>query len=237
MNHIVFFFPGANKTAAFISASGGRMSTKIAGGLNENGVIAGNTYDKYGSRNPVVRWLMNGFDSSLHELLKRASPETIHEIGCGEGYWVLRWNMEGFAARGTDFSRKVIDIARDNAIEKGISPEIFTARSIYELSKNEDSADLVVCCEVLEHLEHPEQGLAALSRIARQHVILSVPREPLWRALNMMRLKYLANLGNTPGHVQHWQKAKFIRLAGNYFRVVCIRTPLPWTMVLCKTLE
>jgi 2-polyprenyl-3-methyl-5-hydroxy-6-metoxy-1,4-benzoquinol methylase len=210
---------------------------KISGGLREEGVVVGNAYDKYGSGNPIVQRLVKGFDNALSKFIIDAAPETIHEIGCGEGYWVLRWNMEGFAACGSDFSRKVIDIARDNAVEKGVSPEIFKTRSIYELSKNEDTADLVVCCEVLEHLEHPEEGLAALARIARQHVILSVPREPLWRALNIMRFKYLANLGNTPGHVQHWSKTKFIRLAGNYFRILNVRTPLPWTMVLCKAPE
>lgn len=210
---------------------------KISGGLKEEGIVVGNTYDKYGSGNPIVKKLVKGFDNVLSDFVKDAAPETIHEIGCGEGFWVLNWNREGFDACGSDFSGKIIDIARENAVEQGASPEIFKARSIYELRKNEDSADLVVCCEVLEHLEHPEEGLAALARIARQHVILSVPREPLWRALNIMRFKYLANLGNTPGHVQHWSKAKFIRLAGNYFRVVRIGTPLPWTMVLCNASE
>lgn len=184
-----------------------------------------------------MKKFVKGFDNVLSDFVKDAAPETIHEIGCGEGFWVLNWNREGFDACGSDFSRKIIDIARENAVEQGASPEIFKARSIYELRKNEDNADLVVCCEVLEHLEHPEEGLAALARIARQHVILSVPREPLWRALNIMRFKYLANRGNTPGHVQHWSKAKFLHLAGNYFWVVRIGAPLPWTMVLCKALE
>ncbi|MDZ7761291.1 MAG: class I SAM-dependent methyltransferase [Desulfovermiculus sp.] len=210
---------------------------KISGGLKEEGVVVGNAYDKYGSGHPIVRRLVRGFDNALSDLVKEAMPKFVHEIGCGEGFWVVKWNREGFDARGTDFSGKVIDIARDNAVEMGVSPKIFTTRSIYELSKNEDSADLVVCCEVLEHLEHPKEGLAALARIARQHVILSVPREPLWRALNMMRFKYLCSLGNTPGHVQHWSKTKFVQLAENYFRVVRVRTPLPWTMVLCKALK
>ncbi|MBA2880013.1 2-polyprenyl-3-methyl-5-hydroxy-6-metoxy-1,4-benzoquinol methylase [Desulfosalsimonas propionicica] len=210
---------------------------KISGGLKEEGVVVGNTYDKYGSGNPIERMLVKGFDNALSDLVKDAAPETIHEIGCGEGFWVLNWNKEGFDARGSDFSSKVIDIARGNAVEKGVSPEIFKARSIYELSKNEDSADLVVCCEVLEHLENPEEGLATLARIARQHVILSVPREPLWRALNMMRFKYFASLGNTPGHVQHWSKSKFVQLVEKYFRVVRVRTPLPWSMVLCDALK
>jgi len=33
---------------------------KIAGGLKENGIEVGNTYDKYKARNPVARLLMSG---------------------------------------------------------------------------------------------------------------------------------------------------------------------------------
>lgn len=211
------------------------MNIKISGGLNENGVIAGNTYDKYGSRNPVVRWLMNGFDNALSELVRGVSPKTIHEIGCGEGYWVLRWNMEGFAARGTDFSLKITEIAQANAIKHGFSPDLFNDRSIYDLDTEKDSADLVVCIEVLEHLEYPEEGLVSLSRIAKPYIIISVPREPIWRVLNIVRGKYVFSFGNTPGHIQHWSKNKFIRLIDKYFSILQVKNPLPWTMVLCRS--
>lgn len=206
---------------------------KIAGGLEENGVVVGNAYDKYGSRNPFVRLLMGGFDNALSGFVKNAAPKTIHEVGCGEGFWVLRWNREGFDARGTDFSPKVIEIAQANAVEQGISQKLFNARSIYDLDAENDSADLVICCEVLEHLEYPEEGLAVLSLIAN-NVIISVPREPFWRLLNMIRGKYVTSFGNTPGHIQHWSKAEFIRLVGKYFQVLEVKTPLPWTMLLCK---
>ena len=92
----------------------------------------------------------------------------------------------------------------------------------------------MVCCEVLEHLEDPEAGLQALQRVARNHLIISVPREPLWCALNMARGKYLTQWGNTPGHIQHWSKEKFIALVSNYFEVIESKSPLPWTMLLCR---
>ncbi len=40
--------------------------------------------------------------------------------------------------------------------------------------------------------------------------------------------------GNTPGHLQHWSRAGFLRLVADYFEVVEVRTPLPWTMALCR---
>jgi 2-polyprenyl-3-methyl-5-hydroxy-6-metoxy-1,4-benzoquinol methylase len=119
-------------------------------------------------------------------------------------------------------------------MNRGIPPESFQVRSVYELEPERDSADLLVCCEVLEHLEDPDLALATLQRVATGHLILSVPREPIWRVLNMVRGKYLKSFGNTPGHIQHWSSSKFNELVGNYFDIVEIRTPLPWTMLLCR---
>lgn len=177
---------------------------------------------------------MAGFESALSEFVADASPVTIHEIGCGEGYWALRWAEQGMAVRGCDFSAHVIDIAKENAKARGISPSMFEARSIYDLDACKDSADLVVCCEVLEHLEHPKAGLQALQRVVDRCLIVSVPREPLWCVLNMVRGKYIANLGNTPGHLQHWSRGDFKSLVSKYFEVIEVKSPIPWTMLLCR---
>jgi 2-polyprenyl-3-methyl-5-hydroxy-6-metoxy-1,4-benzoquinol methylase len=210
------------------------MSIKIAGGAEEGGVVIGNAYDKYGSRNPIVKWMMNGFESALSELVTKATPESINEIGCGEGYWVLRWNEQGLTARGCDFSKDVIEIARENAINRGLTTSLFDSRSIYDLDAAHDSADLVVCCEVLEHLENPEAGLQALQRVTKRSLIVSVPQEPLWCVLNLARGKYITRWGNTPGHIQHWSKSEFVQLVSRYFEVIETRSPLPWTMLFCR---
>lgn len=210
------------------------MSLKIAGGAKESGIVIGNTYDKYGSRNPIVRWMTSQFEETLSELVAIAAPNAIHEVGCGEGYWVLRWSDQGIAARGSDFSTRIIEMARENASKRGLPATLFEVRSIYDVEPSRDKADLIVCCEVLEHLEHPEAGLQALQKVVGRHLIVSVPREPLWRVLNLARGKYVPDLGNTPGHIQHWSKVAFVRLVSKYFEVVEIRSPLPWTMLLCR---
>lgn len=207
---------------------------KVSGGLKENGIVVGNVYDKYSARNPIVRWLMRGFDKALEELVMKAAPTMVHEIGCGEGFWTLTWIRRRLDARGSDFSTQVIELARANAREQGVSPDLFKVRNIYDLEPGPDSADLIVCCELLEHLEHPEEGLRALQRVATNYVIISVPLEPIWCILNMARGKYLAYFGNTPGHIQHWSRRSLVRLVDIYFDVVEVRNPLPWTMLLCR---
>lgn len=207
---------------------------KITGGVQENGIVVGNTYDKYGANNPVVRWIMRGFADALCALVSEVQPQTIHEVGCGEGYWVIQWNRQGLNARGSDFSSKSIELARTNAVDNGVATDRFEVRSIYDLSPQRHGADLVVCCEVLEHLDEPDKAMRVLRRVARKHVIVSVPREPIWRVLNVARGKYLTTLGNTPGHVQHWSKLAFIEWISEYMDVVQVRSPFPWTMLLCR---
>ena len=207
---------------------------RISGGAKEDGVVIGNAYDKYSSKNPIVKWMMRGFESSLSDFVAKSSPKSIHEVGCGEGYWVLRWIEQGFSARGCDFSKSVIEIAKENAVNRGLPTSLFQSRSIYDLDPDQDSADLMVCCEMLEHLEKPGAGLQALQRLTAQHLILSVPQEPLWSILNLTRCKYIRQFGNTPGHIQHWSRSIFVNFVSKYFEIVETRSPLPWTMLLCR---
>jgi hypothetical protein len=110
----------------------------------------------------------------------------------------------------------------------------YEAKPVQELEPDRDAAELVVCCEVLEHLDDPDGALEVLAGLARPWLIVSVPREPLWRALNLARLHYVRELGNTPGHLGHWSKRGFLRVVGRRVEVVEVRDPLPWTMVLCR---
>ena len=210
---------------------------KISGGLSEEGVVIGNTFDKYQSDNPIVRWIMQGFESKLAELVRIANPSSVHEVGCGEGYWVLRWLEEGLNVIGSDFSGAVIELAGINASERNLPAKNFKQKSVYDLQFHADSADLIVCCEVLEHLEQPVEALCVLQKIASKHAIFSVPREPVWSVMNMARGKYWSELGNTPGHIHRWSQSDFIKLVSNYFVVEQVHAPIPWTMLLCSPLR
>jgi SAM-dependent methyltransferase len=98
----------------------------------------------------------------------------------------------------------------------------------------DDEFDLVAATEVLEHVPDPAATVAEMARVARTHMLVSVPREPLWRGLNMARGAYLRELGNTPGHINHFSKRAFIDLLGRYGTVLEARSPFPWTMLLVR---
>ena len=201
--------------------------------------VAGNHYDKYHSKNPIEKKLMKGFFDSVSVLFdiagKDGDPVRILEAGCGEGMFTsfVRERFPKSLIEAFDVEDEVVDKAVKSFTDKGI--EFFTG-SIYEIPKEDDSIPLVVCSEVLEHLEDPVRALKELKRIGSCYIFLSVPNEPIWRILNMCRFKYLKDLGNTPGHINHYSKKGFLMLieSADGIEVVAYKKSLPWQMVLLK---
>ncbi len=193
---------------------------------------AGNYYDKYRTRNPIARWLMQGFLSGFDRLSNSIPPGPVLEVGCGEGELSMRLAARGHRVRGCDVSADVIDEARGRARSAGLAVEFWQC-DIQDRTEA-DAAPLGVCCEVLGRLRDTQAGLEGLAWLARPWLVVSVPREPLWRAMNMARGKYLGQLGNTPGHLNHWGRGAFLSQLGERFDIVETASPVPWTMALCK---
>ena len=193
----------------------------------------GNVYDKYSSSNPIERYLVNGFLRQFGTMVELSGASRRPRGRLRRGRAVEADGARGPPRRGSDAFQDVIAEARARAAAEGLEIE-FEAKPVQALDPARDSAELVVCCEVLEHLEDPEAALATLASLARPWLIASVPREPLWRALNMARGKYLGQRGNTPGHLNHWSKAAFTRFLETRFEVEMLRSPTPWTMALCR---
>ncbi len=200
-------------------------------GTCEPGVPTGNTYDKYGSTNPVVRRLMASFETALRELFDRAAPGSVLDVGCGEGVLTERWaeQLQDGRVVGLDLDDPKLRSQWAGRTRDNLEFRVTTAE---ELPFARDEFDLAAAIEVLEHVPEPEQTVAEMARVARRHLLVSVPREPLWRALNVARGAYVPDLGNTPGHVNHFSKRAFVRLLGRYGKVIEVRSPFPWTMVL-----
>ena len=193
--------------------------------------IGGNYFDKYRSTNPIHQWLMRGFLGSVRELLGSIEYGSVLEVGCGPGDLASRILPPQVDYLGIDIDETEIEIARKQ------HPQLsFQAGSAYELPVESNSFDLVIACEVLEQLEDPAKALAEIDRVANRWVLVSVPWEPTWRILNVIRGKYWRSFGNTPGHVQHFRRRDFVALLSSRFEIVAIKTPMPWSMALCRKL-
>ena len=193
--------------------------------------IPGNFYDKHTTRNPLARLLMGNFYKAFDGLAGSGHQSKAFEVGCGEGHLMKRLADLGWKVKGIDLEPSIIGEANGLLHAHGLEQSAETG-SIYDLPKGAlKDFDLVVCCEVLEHLPDP---IAGLRDGGARRLILSVPREPIWRALNIARGKYLRDLGNTPGHLNHWSSTGFVGDVERFFKVEEVRQPLPWTFVHAK---
>jgi SAM-dependent methyltransferase len=202
--------------------------------VDREGTVTGNTYDKYGSTNPVVRRLMARFEGTLDELFTQADPQSLLDVGCGEGVLTHQW------ARRLGDERRVVGIDLDDPAlhaewAKRTAPNLeYRVMKAENLPFADGEFDAATAIEVLEHVPDAEHTVAEMARVAKRWLLVSVPREPLWRGLNMARGAYWKDLGNTPGHVNHWSKRSFVALLSRHGEVVQARSPFPWTMLLVR---
>jgi len=199
--------------------------------IRPDDVVAGNVYNKYETSNPVAKHLVRRFRDELNELWRSAAPHSQLDVGCGEGVIAGEW-----ARLAPDLQLTAVDLndggLRASWADAERSNLTFACADAMDLPYAEDEFDVVSAIEVLEHVADPERALEEMTRVARHCIIVSVPREPLWRMLNMTRGFYVTSLGSTPGHLHVWSKRAFIRLLNTAGCVREVRSPIPWTIAL-----
>ena len=196
-------------------------------------VPTGNTYDKYGTTNPLFGRLVSAFRSDLDELLALASPGSILDVGCGEGVLTAEWAEHAPNVRVVGVDLDDPELQAQWKARRRPNLEFRVAEGS-ALPFGTGEFDLVAGIEVLEHVANPARTLEELTRVAERWLLISTPREPLWRILNVLRGSYLRSLGNTPGHLNHWSRRGLAEFAAQYGTIVTTRSPLPWTIVLAR---
>jgi SAM-dependent methyltransferase len=181
-------------------------------------------FAKYRTANPVVRAMIGHFYGRLRAVVEQLGAGSALDAGCGEGEAIERLrDVLPERVAGVDLAAESVRYAAARLPFAEISRQ-----SVYELDFGDGEFDLVLCLEVLEHLERPDVALRELVRVARRDVVVSVPYEPYFRIGSLLRGKHLASLGNHPEHLNHWNRRTlrpFVRAGGARAE---IRVAFPW---------
>jgi len=189
---------------------------------------------KYLTSNFLIKGLIRSFYRSVTSMCSEINAEDVLEVGCGAGFSTeyLARIFQDTHFQASEFLSNLAKEAKERNPDVHIEQE-----SLYKLKRKDNSFDLVIALEVFEHLEEPEKALQEMKRVTSKYCLLSVPNEPLWRILNMCRLAYLKDFGNTPGHINHWSTSAFAKFIGKEFEVKKVHTSLPWNMILAEKMS
>lgn len=186
---------------------------------------------KFLNQTPIQLKLVGQFHKKFMKVLSGLSPETILELGCGEGYLLskIHEQMPGVSKLGLD--------NLPQALEEGhrLFPDLkLEIGDIYHIAHADKSWDVVIASEVLEHLDEPLKALEELRRVAQRYVILTVPHEPWFRLGNLARGRNIKRFGNHPEHLNLWSRKSFVRFVSQRMTVQMVKGAFPWTIVVAK---
>jgi len=187
--------------------------------------------EKHTTQNPISQFFLNNFKRLLLEQTKKLHPESILDVGAGEGFTLEMFRQNKIAKKleGIEYMDDALKLA------KKMHPEVTIKKGdIYNLPYKANTFDLIICTEVMEHLEDPQKALAELKRVSKKYLIISVPNEPLFTIQRILRGKNVLKLGAHPEHIQHWSSGAFEKFVKQQWIIVNAETPLPWTMIVAK---
>lgn len=192
-------------------------------------------YKKHTHRNPIQRLLLWNFFRTLLGLISEKKVESILDVGCGEGFTLNRLKENGIGKKleGIEYKKDAIELGKktypDIKIKQG---------DIYKLPYQDNSFDLVLCTEVLEHLDNPSKALKELIRVSNKYLVISVPNEPFFMFAQFVRGKNWSRFGNDIEHINHWTMFSFPKFVkknvGSNVKILAKRFPFAWTMLLIE---
>lgn len=187
-------------------------------------------FKKHHTKNLLKRILLDLFLKNINQIIDQTENiSRILDAACGEGLVVKyiqdcqpNLNIDGF-----DIS------AQSVAYAKQILPDNnFFIGDILNIKIKDNSYDLVMALEVLEHLASPLKALKELSRVSKKYVLISVPFEPWFSIGNLLSGKNIKRLGQDEDHRQFWTKRKIIKLISQEMDIKLVTISFPWTVIL-----
>lgn len=152
-------------------------------------------YDRWNRwRKDEEHWIKSPLDYPWYESVYREIADypacRVLEVGCGRGsfaIWLAR-KAPRFQITALDFSGAAIEIARADAASAGVQVE-FIQGDAEALPIPNDSFDLVISCECMEHVPHPPQMADEIARVLRRGGRFCLTTENYFNGMLVMWLK------------------------------------------------
>lgn len=188
-------------------------------------------YRKHTTGSSLQKLLIDNFYKTFFSEVSKLQPDSVLDVGCGEGFTLQKLKDRGIGRKleGIEYLDRAIEIGSK------IHPALTLKQGdIYKLPYHDNAFDVVLCTEVLEHLEDPGKALKEIKRVAKKYCVISVPNEPWFMLGNFLRGKNVSRFGNDIEHIQHWTSSEIRKFVGKELKVVSVRNPLPWSLLIAE---
>ncbi|MFC1844192.1 class I SAM-dependent methyltransferase [Thermodesulfobacteriota bacterium] len=189
---------------------------------------------KYSNPNIIHRFTLNRFFDVVTCEIQKLNPQKVLEFGCGEGLFLKELKKRDLYFKsliGIDLRKDALEIART------LHPDYdFIEKDVFTWDFPKKSFDLVIASQVLEHLPNPEDVLNNLVQYSNKNLLLTVPWEPWFRLMNLIRGRDIIRLGNHPEHINHWGVKTFTDFVSQNLHITTIRTVFPFIIITGQTM-
>lgn len=192
-------------------------------------------YLKHTSQDPIRQWTINSLYKAIIGGLNNLNVSTILDAGCGEGFILdrLQEAQIGKNLVGIDISKDAINLG------KILFPKLdLRVGDITKLPFKNNSYDVVICTEVLEHLKNPRKALKEMIRVSKKYLVLSVPNEPIFSLKNLLIGRNITRLGSSIQHINLWTSWGFRKFVKQE-KVMILKSkyPFPFTLLFLQKEE
>lgn len=151
---------------------------------------------------------IQSYNVLLDEFEPFRKTNKILDVGCGLGWFLLEAKKRGWEVYGTEFSKTAVKLCKENGIEmkEGVlNPAEFDLESF----------DVITSFEVIEHVNNPNEEIAAIKKLLRQGGLFYCTT-PNFDSVLRFYLKTDYNIITYPEHLSYYTKSTLNQLAANH---------------------
>jgi len=133
--------------------------------------------------------------------------KTIIDVGCGGGILSESMAARGANVTGIDMGKAPLEVARLHSIDSGITVNYQQSTAESMAQTHPEKFDVVTCLEMLEHVPHPSQIVAACSQMVKPggHLFFStINKTPKAWLFAIVGAEYILKM--LPKGTHQWKK-------------------------------
>lgn len=188
----------------------------------------------YSSKNILVSYIHNKRLDTIVNLIPKKAGLKILDAGCGEGQLLERIS-KSFERKGLSvelFGSDITNVALNNAKKRSNSK--FFLEDLEKLHYLDESFDIIICTEVIEHVQNYKKVINELKRVLKSGgiLIISFPNEQLW---NISRFFLGRKPIKVPDHVNSFSPRDIINeVKLKVIKILNIPFGLPYFIALTR---